>query len=167
MNRLHHDKNLKKIKSEGGFTLLEATVSMLLLSLAILFNAPLLVLLQNENTTSKARLGATSLARDLLDEVRSRKAVAAPVDGQLQTGLDKLGYEYDATTYICTSEPKIEEVRDEVLKKNILKVTECSTSNSDTELRHIVIQIKRNGQTEPIHTVQTAFTRLIPPPAAN
>ncbi|AUC61296.1 hypothetical protein AA637_09110 [Cyanobacterium sp. HL-69] len=157
MNRLHHDKNLKKIKSEGGFTLLEATVSMFLLSFAILLNFPLLVVLQNENTTSKVRLGATSLARDLLDEVRSRRAIA-PIDGQLQTGLDKLGYEYDATTYICTTKPNIDED---------FNVTGCSTSDNNTDLRHIVIQIKRNGQTEPIHTVQTAFTRVIPPPAAN
>lgn len=158
MNRLHHDKNLKKIKSEEGFTLLEATVSMFLLSFAILLNLPLLVILQNENTTSKARLGATSLARDLLDEVRSRRAIV-PVNGEVQTGLDKLGYEYDATTYICTNEPDIDD--------QTFEVTNCSTTENNTDLRHIVIQIKRNGQTEPIHTVQTAFTRVIPPPAAN
>ncbi|MGY6530089.1 MAG: type IV pilus modification PilV family protein [Cyanobacterium sp.] len=157
MKRFYHDKNLKKIKSQQGFTLLEATVSMLLLSFAILLNFPLLVVLQNENTTSKVRLGATSLARDLLDEVRSTRLID-PVNGEVNTGLSKLGYEYDATTYICTKEPDIDD--------QTFQVTNCSTTD-DTENRHIVIQIKRNGQTEPIHTVQTFFTRVVPPPAAN
>jgi Tfp pilus assembly protein PilV len=157
MNRSHHDKNLKKQKSQQGFTLMEATVSMFLLSFAILLNLPLLVVLQNENTTSKVRLGASSLARDVLNDIRAQRVVA-PVDGDFESEIPKLGYEYDVTTYICTSEP--------VVDPETFAVTGCSTAD-DIEDRHIVIQIKRNGQTEPIHTVQTFFTRVVPPPAAN
>ena len=161
MKKSHHGKKLKKQKSQQGFTLLEATVSMFLLSLAISLNFPLLAFLQNENTTSKIRLAASSLARDELNNIRSQRMIT-PVDGDVKSDVEKLGYKYDVTTYICTSEPDIDEVFDSALQKEILEVTNCSTTE-DTENRHIAIQIKRHGQTEPIHTVQTFFTRLVPP----
>ena len=156
MKKSHHGKKLKNQKSQQGFTLLEATVSMFLLSFAISLNFPLLAFLQNENTTSKVRLGASSLARDELNSIRSQRVIT-PVDGDVKSDVEKLGYKYDVTTYICSNSSNFPQVNQETFE-----VTNCSTTD-DNENRHIVIQIKRNEQTEPIHTVQTFFTRLVPP----
>ncbi|MBF2058020.1 MAG: prepilin-type N-terminal cleavage/methylation domain-containing protein [Cyanobacterium sp. T60_A2020_053] len=139
---------------EEGFTLLEATIAMFLLSLAMLLNLPFAVLLQQQNITYEAQLGASSLSKELLDEIRARRVID-PVDGEARDNLQSLGYDYDAVIYICTDDPIV---------TDDLEVTDCPTGNADTtDIRYIVIQINRDGQTEPIHTIQTVFTRLIPP----
>lgn len=202
--KLNYIRQFLRPSTQEGFTLLEATIAMFLLSLAMSLNLPVAVLLQQQNVTQEAKLGASTVAKDLLGEIRkkTRNESLPPViaekypdlsdaDTTNDDPLSRFGFDYGSTTYICTG-PSPEEVEKDDTKRIVqeidptidtpplgetehlskvkyMGVKNCSTdtsSNKDTsndkKIRYIVIQINRNGQTEPIHTVETVFIPLVP-----
>ena len=125
----------KRVKSEKGFTLIEALVAMGFFAFVSAFMAPAFILHLKTNTVSEQRNGAIAIAQQILEELRSGDPSAMPNSGtQNQTRtLDSRTYSID-TIYCATA-------------------TYC-TSRS----RHIGIKVSYQGKV--VYQLETAYAKL-------
>lgn len=111
-----------RLREEGGFTLIEVLVAVLLLTIGVLGTFELFDGANAATGRTRAREGATNLAREIVEATRSvpyAKVVNGSIDGELQkiSGLSdsgrgggwsirRRGFTYDISTSVCLVDDK-------------------------------------------------------------
>ncbi len=75
------NNNLKTVKREGGFTLIEVLISLIIMSVGMLGIAGLYVLSMQAGRTSQFQHHAVTLAGDVADRIRANPRAAAAYAG--------------------------------------------------------------------------------------
>ncbi|ACB52886.1 hypothetical protein cce_3538 [Crocosphaera subtropica ATCC 51142] len=139
---------LPKKNQDLGAGLLENMISLIIVTTTLSAMIPVFFSQKEQTINQKIVTGAIALSKEHLDDLRRQRILNIPL-GESTTQQENLGYSYDLKQYVCTEEPIINE--DE-------SVTCETTVDTENNLRHVLLRIKKNGKE--IYTVQTAFTRL-------
>ena len=143
----------QKIDAEGGFSLTEALVAVIVVTIAFTINLQFLVTLKIKNLEQEIETAAVSLSKEIMDDIRYKLQTNLNnyTQGQSQqTNIYSSGYKFNADVYVCTSEPTIASDQ-----------TVTCTSGGTTDIRYIVVQVIDGGRkNEKLYTVESVFTKL-------
>jgi prepilin-type N-terminal cleavage/methylation domain-containing protein len=129
--------------NQQGFTLLETLVAMLVLLAALAGVVPLFMTYRLSIINNEEETGAIYISEQLMDQIRQVDASTMPTGGS-----------YTA----LPSGVSIEEV-DHLGKTYNPTITYCQNSTfCDTNSRHILIEVNRNG--DEIYEVETVYTKF-------
>ncbi|MBW4577297.1 MAG: type II secretion system GspH family protein [Aphanothece sp. CMT-3BRIN-NPC111] len=128
-------KNLNK--EEQGFSLLEAVVSLTLLTVCLAFSLPLFLYARLNNIRSELRTGAVIASQQILDSLRQQNPTTLPTSGNTTVfpAPTSMGHVYNATIYYCENQAY------------------CG-SNS----RQVRVELKNNGTT--IYNIEAVYTQF-------
>ena len=143
----------QKIDADGGFSLTEALVAIIVLAIAFTVNLQFLVTLKIKNLEQEIETAAVSLSKEIMDDIRYK--LQTDLNNYTQ-GLsqpppfERAGYQFNADVYVCTSEPTIASDQ-----------TVTCISGGTTDIRYIVVQVIDGGRkNEKLYTVESVFTKL-------
>ncbi|MGK7882009.1 MAG: type II secretion system protein [Crocosphaera sp.] len=139
---------LPKKNKNLGAGLLENMIALIIVTTTLYVMIPIFLTEKEQKINQKILTGGIALSKEHLDNLRRQRILNIPL-GESTIQQDNLGYSYDLKQYVCTQEPII----------NANESVTCETSiDSESNLRHVLLRVKKNGKE--IYTVQTAFTRL-------
>lgn len=141
-------------KCEGGFTLLESVVGLVMFAAALGGLLPLIMISRVFILQSDSRIGAVAIAQQLMDTLRQRDTALLPSSGtvtSLPSGDLITSLPYKGKTYSAT-------------------ITYCETSTyCDASTRHIKVKVYQDGNTSttptrspdiPVYQLETVYARL-------
>ncbi|QUS59489.1 type II secretion system protein [Synechocystis sp. PCC 7339] len=141
---------------DGGFTMTENLVSLIILSITLAAMLPAFMSFGMQNAKNRQLSGATAVANNLMSDLRRQpmndlnsklgKTVLTNVPGQN-------GDKYQVDQYICTKGTTLNPAN---------PAGTCSTTVGENDFaRQILLEVKApNNPNETIYRVQTVFARL-------
>lgn len=152
-----------KRKSEGGFTLMEAMVGLIMFAAALGGLLPVIMVSRAFTLRSDSRIGAAAVAQQIMDTLRQTDVTTLPSSGTVTTlpSNDSIAaLPYKGKLYSAT-------------------ITYCETSTyCDSSTRHLKVKVYQDGNTAqnptrtcsttdrpdqsgcPIYQLETVYTRL-------
>jgi type II secretory pathway pseudopilin PulG len=143
-------QRIKKGNNQQGFSILEASIALTTLGVALAYSMPLFLYSKMNNTKSEIRTGALMVAQRILDNTRGTpfqtipttgsityldKSTPSPPTGSSLADLQAMGRTYAATTYHC-------------------EVASDCTDNYKT----LRVEVKQNGAT--VYEMSAGFTNF-------
>lgn len=142
----------QKIDSEAGFSLTEALVAIVVLTIAFAINLQFLVALKIKTLENEIETAAISVSKEVMDDIRYKLQTDLNnyPQGQSQQVASSSGYDFDVDVYVCTSEPTIA----------VNQSVSCS-SGGTSDIRYIVVQVIDGARkNEKLYTVESVFTKI-------
>ena len=123
--------------SQTGFSLTEALVAIIVLTIAFTINLQFLTSLKIKNLEQEIETAAVSVSKEIMDDIRYKLQTNLNnyPQGLSQKAVSSSGYNFNADIYVCTSEPVI----------SINQTVSC-TSGGNSDIRYIVVQIIDGGR---------------------
>jgi type II secretory pathway pseudopilin PulG len=142
-----------KQRREGGFTLTEAMVGLVMFAAAIGGLLPIMMVSRAFTLKSDSRIGASAVAQQIMDTLRQADVTLLPSSG------------------IVTKLPSNESIASLSYKGKLYSatITYCETSTyCDTTTRHLKVKVYQDGNTaatpthteDPVYQLETVYTRL-------
>lgn len=121
---------------QDGFTLLEATIALAILSVALVAMIPGFQTFLDANSLSEERSNALAAGQRAIETLRGKDPASMPSSGTSAVQAITVGsHEYEILTHYCKE-----------------------ASHCDADSRHIVVEVGFAGKN--VYTIETVFTRL-------
>ncbi|AFY38580.1 hypothetical protein Lepto7376_2290 [[Leptolyngbya] sp. PCC 7376] len=140
-------RDIDKKEDNGGFSLIESIVSLLIFVITFSLAAPLFVAQQKSNINNEIRTGAVSLSQQVLDNLRLETSLTLGETNE--SSISSLGKEYSYNQFVCSDKPSF----------NADSSVSCNTTvDLSNPMRYILLQVEYNEET--IYTVETIYTDI-------